>query len=44
MEEINNIDTKNYAILTTTDSFYRYKDKLKLLDQPDRGAGAAADV
>lgn len=33
VEEINNTDSKKYAILTTTDSFYRYKEEVKeLLD------------
>lgn len=33
VEEINNTDSKKYAILTTTDSFYRYKEAVKeLLD------------
>lgn len=29
VEEINNNDSKKYAILTTTDSFYRYKEAVK---------------
>ena len=34
VEEINNSDSKKYAILTTTDSFYRYKEAVKeLIDQ-----------
>ena len=34
VDEINNRDSKKYAILTTTDSFYRYKEEIKeLLDQ-----------
>lgn len=34
VREINNSDSKKYAILTTTDSFYRYKEAVKeLLDQ-----------
>ena len=34
VKEINNSDSKKYAILTTTDSFYRYKEAVKeLLDQ-----------
>ena len=34
MKEINNSDSKKYAILTTTDSFYRYKEAVKeLIDQ-----------
>ncbi len=32
--EINNSDSEKYAILTTTDSFYRYKEEIReLLDQ-----------
>ena len=31
IEEINNSDSKKYAILTTTDSFYRYKEAVKEL-------------
>lgn len=31
VEEINNSDSKKYAILTTTDSFYRYKEAVKEL-------------
>lgn len=31
VEEINNRDSKKYAILTTTDSFYRYKEAVKEL-------------
>ena len=31
VEEINNNDSKKYAILTTTDSFYRYKEAVKEL-------------
>lgn len=31
MKEINNSDSKKYAILTTTDSFYRYKEAVKEL-------------
>lgn len=31
VEEINNSDSKKYAILTTTDSFYRYKESIKEL-------------
>ncbi len=31
VEEINNNDSKKYAILTTTDSFYRYKEAIKEL-------------
>ena len=31
VEEINNTDSKKYAILTTTDSFYRYKEAVKEL-------------
>lgn len=34
VNEINNSDSKKYAILTTTDSFYRYKEAVKeLVDQ-----------
>lgn len=34
VREINNSDSKKYAILTTTDSFYRYKEAVKeLIDQ-----------
>ena len=29
VDEINNNDSKRYAILTTTDSFYRYKEAVK---------------
>ena len=31
VEEINNSDSKKYAILTTTDSFYRYKEAVREL-------------
>lgn len=31
VEELNNTDSKKYAILTTTDSFYRYKEAVKEL-------------
>lgn len=31
VNEINNTDSKKYAILTTTDSFYRYKEEVKEL-------------
>lgn len=31
VQEINNTDSKKYAILTTTDSFYRYKEEIKEL-------------
>lgn len=31
VEEINNSDSKKYAILTTSDSFYRYKESVKEL-------------
>lgn len=31
VDEINNSDSKKYAILTTTDSFYRYKESVKEL-------------
>lgn len=34
IQEINNQDSKKYAILTTTDSFYRYKEEVKeLIDE-----------
>lgn len=34
VREMNNTDSQKYAILTTTDSFYRYKEEVKeLLDQ-----------
>lgn len=34
VREINNSDSRKYAILTTTDSFYRYKEAVKeLIDQ-----------
>lgn len=34
VKEMNNSDSKKYAILTTTDSFYRYKEAVKeLIDQ-----------
>ncbi|MBS6396088.1 MAG: hypothetical protein KH452_02895 [Clostridiales bacterium] len=34
VREINNSDSRRYAILTTTDSFYRYKEAVKeLIDQ-----------
>ena len=34
VKEINNSDSRKYAILTTTDSFYRYKEEVKeLIDQ-----------
>lgn len=41
VNEINNSDSEKYAILTTTDSFYRYKESVKelisqILDQNDR--------
>lgn len=41
VEEINNNDSKRYAILTTTDSFYRYKEAVKelisrILDENER--------
>ena len=29
VSELNNSDSKKYAILTTTDSFYRYKEAVK---------------
>ena len=31
VSELNNSDSKKYAILTTTDSFYRYKKAVKVL-------------
>ena len=31
VDEINNSDSRKYAILTTTDSFYRYKEEVKEL-------------
>ena len=31
VKEINNSDSRKYAILTTTDSFYRYKEAVKEL-------------
>ena len=31
VSELNNSDSKKYAILTTTDSFYRYKEAVKEL-------------
>lgn len=41
VNEINNSDSEKYAILTTTDSFYRYKESVKelisqILNQNDR--------
>ncbi|MDE6221631.1 MAG: hypothetical protein K2G51_14625 [Lachnospiraceae bacterium] len=41
VNEINNSDSEKYAILTTTDSFYRYKESVKelisqILNQSDR--------
>lgn len=41
VDEINNNDSERYAILTTTDSFYRYKESVKelisqILNQSDR--------
>lgn len=41
VDEINNSDSKKYAILTTTDSFYRYKESTKelisqILNQSDK--------
>lgn len=41
VEEINNSDSRKYAILTTTDSFYRYKEAVKelisqILNENDR--------
>ena len=34
VQEMNNTDSQKYAILTTTDSFYRYKEEVKeLIDQ-----------
>ena len=31
IKEINNSDSRRYAILTTTDSFYRYKEAVRSL-------------
>lgn len=46
VEEINNSDSKKYAILTTTDSFYRYKEAVKeliseILNEMMRKSGAS---
>ena len=46
VEEINNRDSKKYAILTTTDSFYRYKEAVKelisqILRENDQKKGTA---
>lgn len=43
VEEINNSDSEKYAILTTTDSFYRYKEGVRelmslILDENERKA------
>ena len=45
MNEINNSDSEKYAILTTTDSFYRYKESVKelisqILNDSDRQKSA----
>lgn len=37
IKEINNSDSKKYAILTTTDSFYRYKEAAKELIEKNIG-------
>ena len=37
VKEINNSDSKKYAILTTTDSFYRYKEAVKELIEQNLG-------
>lgn len=37
VNEINNTDSKKYAILTTTDSFYRYKEEVKELIDKNLG-------
>lgn len=37
VREINNSDSKKYAILTTTDSFYRYKEAVKELIEQNLG-------
>ena len=37
IQEINNSDSKKYAILTTTDSFYRYKEAVKELIEENLG-------
>lgn len=37
IKEINNNDSKKYAILTTTDSFYRYKEAVKELIEQNLG-------
>lgn len=37
IKEINNSDSKKYAILTTTDSFYRYKEAVKELIEENLG-------
>lgn len=48
VREINNSDSRKYAILTTTDSFYRYKEAVKelidknLRENDSRRAGAEA--
>ena len=37
VKEINNSDSRKYAILTTTDSFYRYKEAVKELIEKNLG-------
>mgnify|MGYP006863035489 FL=1 len=37
VKEINNSDSQKYAILTTTDSFYRYKEAVKELIEKNLG-------
>ena len=37
IKEINNSDSRRYAILTTTDSFYRYKEAVKELIEKNLG-------
>lgn len=37
IQEINNSDSRRYAILTTTDSFYRYKEAVKELIEKNLG-------
>ena len=49
VNEINNSDSEKYAILTTTDSFYRYKESVKelisgILNQNDRQKPGLIDV
>ncbi len=48
VEEINNSDSKKYAILTTTDSFYRYKEAVKeliseILNENDEKKSSASE-